>query len=196
MPLSGPWWVSQYPGSKNLMDLAPTFRSHVVRFISVLTQGGAEVDVTATRRPKKRAFLMHWSWCIVNRWHGAVPTTVPAYIGDGGIDIQWVHRNAQGAPDMPASLRAARQMVHGFQIQNLGTPPALNSLHVQGHAIDMRITWRGTLTLDDPPRAPVVIDTTPRDSTNAQLIAAAATYHVRHFVSVHKDAVHWSTTGH
>jgi hypothetical protein len=41
----------------------------------------------------------------------------------------------------------------------------------------------------------VNIDSTPRDSSNAELIAVSKTYGVIHFINVAKDKIHWSTDG-
>ena len=127
---SGGWWVSQFPTSKEIQDLEPTFRSHVMRFVRALTAAHAHVRVTATRRPSKRAYLMHYSWCIVHAYQGCNPSNVPEYKpsapGEVGIDIQWLHTTAAGQPDMAASKAAAQEMVSLYQMNHLHTPPALN----------------------------------------------------------------------
>lgn len=200
MPPSGGWWVSQFPTSQQINDLEPTFRSHVLSFVQALTKAQAHVKVTATRRPRKRAYLMHYSWCIVHAWQGCNPSNVPAYEpsppGEGGIDIQWLHTNSAGLPDIPASKAAAQQMVSLYQMNHLHTPPALNSLHIQGKAIDMAIGWQGTLKILDAHQKSVDIASEPRDGTNPDLIKVGATYQVFHFINVQKDPPHWSVNGH
>jgi hypothetical protein len=85
--------------------------------------------------------------------------------------------------------------VNAFGIQNLQVAPALNSNHTLGLAIDMSITWRGSLTVIDGSGVTRIIKRGPRDSTNSDLIAIAATFGVIHFNDVQADRNHWSFNG-
>jgi hypothetical protein len=142
---------------------------------------------------------MHYSWCIWKHWQGVSPVSVPAFApnsGEAPIDIQWVHKAPGGSPDLVASIDAAHAMVVGYSISNLQVPPALNSNHIQGKALDMVVSWNGTLSIKDKTGAVQHITTAPRDGTNAHLINVGETYGVHHLVDVMADPPHWSFDGH
>ena len=199
MSLSGPAWVQQFPTSKTLESLEPNFRMKVKEFLSAIVDAGADVTITATRRPRQRAYLMHYSWCIWKHWHGTSPSTVPPFVpksGEAGIDIQWLHKTPTGGPNLVASVNAAHAMVFGYEINNLHIPPALHSNHVQGKALDMIISWNGPLSIKEKSGAIKHITAAPRNGTNAQLIHVGKTYGVYHLVNVMADPPHWSFNGH
>lgn len=181
--LSGAQWVSRFPGSASTSDLSGQFRSSVEAFIAALTQAGASVIVSATLRPPERAYLMHWSWKIVN---GASPSSVP---GMAGVDIEWVH------PTSTASVPAAQAMVNAFGMGSLGVAPALNSRHTQGSAIDMSISWRGDLSIVKANGTTEVISSSPRTGMNPTLHAVGAGYGVIKYQGSGLDRPHWSTDG-
>lgn len=82
MPLSGPAWIAQFPGSKRVDDLVEPFRTHVESFLTALRDAGAEVEIAATLRPPQRAYLMHHSFLVAK---GQMePDAVPAM---AGVDI-------------------------------------------------------------------------------------------------------------
>lgn len=182
--LSGPQWAQRFPGSKSTRDLSGTFRHAVEDFIQAMTDAGIKVTVEATYRPIKRSYLMHWAWRIVNDRVDA--DSVPAI---DGLDIEWQHR-------MPAeSLHAAKGMVDAFAMRRLRTRPALRSQHNLGLAIDMSLTWRGTVSVKDANGKTVQINTTPRTGMNRQLIEIGATYGVKKYAGSGRDAPHWSNNG-
>lgn len=187
---SGAAWVAQFPTSNETTTLAEPFRNGTERFIAALRSAGAAVNISATLRPPERAYLMHWSWRIV---HGTAPAEVPAR---PGVEIDWQHRDSAGVPDPTAALAGAQAMVNGYGIASLGVPPALNSRHIQGNAIDMTITWVGTLNLANASGELVTIATQPRTGMNAQLAAVGVTYGVYKFVGGAADRPHWSADGH
>src|ERR1700761_7026349 len=119
--LSGASWVSQFPTSKDVEDLASPFKDDLKEFLAALSAAGATVEISATYRPKERAFLMHYAFAIARK--GLNPTAVPAM---DGVDIDWVHRKADGTIDLSASKDAAEDMVDGYGIVY---EPALNSNH-------------------------------------------------------------------
>jgi hypothetical protein len=200
MSLSGPEWVKQFPTSSDVDDLDPTFAVKVRAFLDALVVAKARVRITATRRPPQRAYLMHYAWCIARQWHGTSPASVPAFVPksprEPGVEITWLHRDSKGLPDFSASKRAAQAMVNGYQISRLHVPPALRSLHIEGKALDMAISWSGTLDVADASGKTVTITSAPRDGTNADLIKVGASYGVIHLYHVQKDPVHWSVNGH
>ena len=52
-----------------------------------------------------------------------------------------------GSPTEQASLEAAQAMVTAYGMNNLNVAPALSSNHTRGTAINMNISWSGTLTI-------------------------------------------------
>ena len=63
-----------------------------------------------------------------------------------GVDIQWDHADDAG------SRRGAQEMVTGFALAvppKSVNAPATTSNHIVGKAIDMDITWSGTITVKD-----------------------------------------------
>jgi hypothetical protein len=180
---SGASWVSQFPDSKSTSDLDSSFRTGVDNFIAAMTAGNAAVSVGTTLRPIERAWLMYYSWQIANAKIDAAD--VPA---KPGIDIEWVHASNS------ESVQAAADMVAGYGIV-AKNGPSLTSRHTEGKAIDMTISWAGTLTINDASGTASTIDSTPRTGMNTDLIAVGATYGVIK-ATFAGDPPHWSTDGH
>jgi hypothetical protein len=184
--LSGPAWVARFPTSRSVDDLAQPFSGHARRFLAALDDAGASVSIAATLRPPNRAFLMHYAWVIARESFD--PASVPAR---AGVSIRWLHTDTQGRPDVPASRRAAQRMVDGYQIVHR---PSLESRHTQGLAIDMNITWNGTLTIADAQGHAVAIAGVPRTvAGNSPLQTIGASYGVH---KLRTDPPHWSSDGH
>jgi len=177
--LSGVQWVARFPTSIQTGDLVSPFREGVEGFIAALSEAGVGVDVSATLRPPERAFLMHY--CTRIAAGSIAPQDVPER---EGVDIEWVHRNAQGQVDLPASRQAARDMKSAYQIVH---PPALVSRHSQGRAIDMTLTNVIGKSMNNSQGQSVSI------SSLEVLYQVGASYGVRKLVS---DAPHWSDDGH
>lgn len=177
--LSGPQWVSRFPCSIELADLASPFREKVTAFHSALIAAGATVSIGATLRPAERAFLMHYAFLIAT---GALlPADVPAH---PGINIVWVHETLE------QSRQAAKEMVDAYEI---AYAPSLHSKHIDGHAIDMTISWLDDLRIADRHGIVVVIASPPRSGDNQKLQAVAKSYGVSKLTS---DPPHWSDDGH
>ncbi|WP_296284175.1 hypothetical protein [Pseudomonas sp.] len=162
-------------------------------FIDALAVAGVDVDIAATRRPKERAFLMHWSWRIFK--NGYDPRTVPEYPG-GTVEIRWDHPSGNGQYNASASVNAARAMVYGYGIQDLNIAPALNSKHIVGTAIDMSLRWSGVLVVSRANGQQETIETLPRDGMSQRLAVVGATYGVMKYVGGAADKPHWSDNGH
>ena len=194
---SGKAWVRKFPTSKRVDDLEPIFRSSVKRFLGALADADVAITISATRRPRQRAYLMHYAWCIVQ---GKVtPGNVPAFVartGEEPVNIRWLHLDAAQKPAASASLAAAREMVSGYQIGTLRVAPSLTSLHMEGQAIDMTLRWDGEINIEDAAGKTVTIRSLPRSGINPDLIKVGATYGVRHLIAVNKDPPHWSVNGH
>lgn len=185
--LSGLIWCNRFPGSSVTSTLRPDFRDSCNAFLAAIQAAGAHLSIGATYRPAERAYLMHWAHKIVR--NGFDPAMVPPMVG---VNIKWDH------PTLEASVEAADRMSGGFGITGLAanTPPALLTLHMSGQAIDMSITWAGTLSIANKDGSITAIDTTPRTGMNLQLKAVGLTYGVKKFVGGNADRPHWSTTGH
>lgn len=169
------WWHSnqgRFPNSSSLSSLAPGFREQATAFITALRAGGATVRVSATRRNRTRAQLMHYSWRVAKGQ--LAPADVPAI---AGCDILWDHG------DLATSRAAAREMVRLFRIV---FKPSLTSNHIDGTAIDMTITRPASVVIDGAAGKPVTIDSA------AALHAAGAGFGVR---KLRSDPPHWSANG-
>ncbi len=190
--LSGAQWYSRFMPVASIDNLVDPFKSNVRRFVAAMEEAGASVDISATRRPPQRAYLMHYAFSIATQ--GMDPTTVPDYDGDGeAVNIEWVHRDAGGNVDLAASRRAAQEMCNKYSIAYM---PSLTSHHIKGIAIDMSISWTGTLKVKNADGDVVSVTGSPRNGFNSQLIAVGATYSVIKFYDHSADEPHWSADGH
>lgn len=176
------WWranQARYPNSRRLDDLEGDFGGKVTRFVNAIKEGGANVSVGSTLRNKIRAHLMHYSWRVANK--DIAPDRVPQI---AGLNIQWDHGN------LDASRKAARQMVRLF---NMAYIASTTSNHISGQAIDMTITWKGTLAVKVPGREQAEIVTGPRNGKkNRQLHRLGREFGIKKLL---KDAPHWSHNG-
>lgn len=182
-PLSGAvWWhanQTRFPNSAAIGDLVPPFRDNVTAFVKALRDAGADVRISATRRNRSRAQLMHFCFRVAN---GSIaPRDVPAI---AGCAIQWDHG------DLARSKRGAQEMVDLFGI---AFQPSLTSLHIEGRAIDMTIGWNGTIQVRDKFGRARTVAAPRSGDANRDLHAIGATYGVIKLVS---DPPHWSDNGH
>ena len=175
------WWranQAKYSNSSAVSDLETVFGGKVKKFISAMTAASASVNVSATKRSKIRAYLMHYSWKISKGLVSA--SAVPA---EPGCPIKWDHGTDA------ASRKAATEMVGLFGIVY---QPSLTSRHISSLAIDMTINWSGTLTIKDGAGKDVAL-TSPSSGANTGLHKVGATYGVIKLLS---DPPHWSDNGH
>jgi hypothetical protein len=185
--LSGASWVNRYYGSNETSELESPFRENVDAFIAAMKDAGMTVEISATYRTKERQFLMYYSWLIAKK--GFDPAKVPQY---PGIDIVWVHHNADGTYSKKKSITAAKEMVTGFEIA-YKPAEAEKSNHQYKRAIDMTIKWQAkSVTIKNKEGKPIVINTSPHTGSNNQLIKVGATYGV---IKLREDPPHWSETG-
>jgi D-alanyl-D-alanine dipeptidase len=173
LELSGAQWVSRFPTSTSTDDLVEPFRSNVRNFVAALTAAGASVRVSATLRPPERAYLMHYASRVSSGKLSA--DKVPAR---SGVNINWVH------PTAADSIAAATDMVNGYGIV---FPPALDSNHSRGTAIDMTITGIVGKSMNNASGNAVAIQ------SQNDLHEVGASYGVRKLIS---DPPHWSSDGH
>ncbi|WP_448663528.1 peptidoglycan-binding domain-containing protein [Sphingomonas sp. CJ20] len=182
-PRSGAaWWdanQAKYPNSAALADLIPPFRENATAFVKALRDAGASVTISATRRNRTRAQLMHYSWRVANG--SLAPRDVPAL---PGCPILWDHGTAA------ASRKGAQEMVDRFAI---AFQPSLTSRHIEGRAIDMTIGWTGTIQPRDKAGTPRPLGTPRSGETNTDLHRIGASYGV---IKLRSDPPHWSDDGH
>jgi hypothetical protein len=175
------WWhanQANYPTSHSTDDLVQPFRDNVTKFIKAMRDAGATVSIGATLRHPTRAHLMHY--CVKVAKGDVAPNKVPAV---AGCPILWDHS------DLAKSKRAAQEMADLFEIV---FPASLTSLHIFGRAIDMTISWSGTLAIKDANGVTKNIGAPRNGKQNAELHKVGASYKVFKLVS---DAPHWSDNG-
>lgn len=185
---SGRYWVTwanvHAVNSKDLDDLDAAFRDNVKAFIEALEAAGAKVTVSATRRNPKRAYLFHWAWEISqSKCQPAVPDSM------AGVDIEWDHGDAA------KSRAGALEMVTGFGLAvppACTNPPALTSNHISGKAVDMTITWTGSIKVKKKDGTEVSVTYAANANANSILHAVGDSYGVR---KLKTDAPHWSDNG-
>ena len=188
---SGRAWVARFPTSASVADCAQPFRDDLTAFVAALVAAGASVNIAATLRPPQRAYLMHWCWSIVKQ--KTDPRTIAPL---DGVAIAWAHVDAQGNFDAVASAAAAEDMVEAYGMQGLNVAPALKSNHISGTAVDMAISWNGSLAIKQRDGTAVQIASLPRTGMNPDLKTVGASYGVIKFVGGASDMPHWSADGH
>ena len=102
-----------------------------------------------------------------------------------GVDIDWSHGG-----DVADARAAAAAMKHGYDIQY---PAALVSRHTQRRAIDMTISWTGTITVHDFNGQARTITLPPRSGSNQVLVDVGRSFGV---IKLLTDPPHWSDDGH
>ncbi len=177
--LSGSHWYESFPTSKLISDLRSPFRQKVEAFQKALVDAGCQVIVTATHRPRERAYLMHYAARIYRR--EISPWYVPSM---GGVDIDWVHYTNLG------SLQAAKDMLDAYGIG--GNPVSLNSRHIQRLAVDWNVTWNGTIRVRDGYGRTVSLGNPNNASLNWQMWRVGSSYGV---YKLSNDPPHWSSDG-
>ena len=186
---SGIGWVAwaniNAKNSTSVDDLVEPFRGNVKAFIKALEDGVAKIRVGTTLRSDKRAYLFHWCWLIgLGKAKPSEATAMP------GVDIEWDHGDAA------KSKAGAREMIDGFGLAvppASTNPPALRTNHTPGKAIDMDISWTGTLRVKKKDGAVESVLFMGDVNKNTKLHAVGATYGV---IKLATDAPHWSIDGH
>jgi hypothetical protein len=182
-------WVKRYaPTSARVEDLDSGFRTKVMEFRDALRTAKANVDVTHTRRTQQAAYLWHWAWKIAER--RCAPRDAKPYSKSPPVpNIQWDHGN------LAKSIKGAQEMVNGFKLnvpKKSTRPPAEDSRHVLGLAIDMTITWTGTIKVRKKDGSVVNVKSGGSIDNNKELIEVGKSYGV---IKLSSDDVHWSDNG-
>lgn len=186
---SGTYWVTwantHAKDSSSVEDLVDPFKTNVKAFIKALQNAGATVDVENTKRSDKRAYLFHWCWLI------GLGKVKPSDAGSMlGVDIEWDHGDAE------KSKKGAKEMIDGFGLAvppNSTNAPALHSNHISGKAVDMTISWTGTIKIKKKDGSEESVAFMNDVNKNTKLQAAGASYGVKKLTT---DAPHWSVDGH
>ncbi len=177
--LSGPHWVKSFPTSKSIADLTSPFRQRVQRFEKALIDARCQVIVTATHRPRERAYLMHYASRIAQK--NIYPRYVPSL---NTVDIDWEHYTRAG------SLRGAQDMVNAYGIGN--NPVSLRSRHIQRLALDWIVTWQGTIRIKDANGRIITVGAPTDAAANRTMWRIGASYGVYKLAG---DPPHWSIDG-
>lgn len=188
---SGLFWVTwaniHAPASKDLEDLVEPFRTNARSFIKALRDAGATVAVTNTLRSPRRAYLFHWCWRVSQGHATAAQADADPM---AGIDILWNH----GADT--ASKAGALEMATGFGLAlppRSTNPPSKTTNHGTGRAIDITVTWTGTISVKKADNTIVAVPFNANVNANTALHAVGASYGVNKLTT---DAPHWSADGH
>lgn len=135
---SGPQWHRRFMGDNTLNGLSAAFRPKVTQFVDAMKAAGIKVKINAVLRPIKRSYLMYWAFKIAK---GTPPDQADPF---PGVEIDWLHRDANGTPNPAKAKAAARQMCDAYGIawnsprQKVARPAASN--HTRGDAIDMKMS--------------------------------------------------------
>lgn len=185
---SGSYWVTwanaHAKNSTSINDLENSFQLKVKAFIKALEDAGITVKISATKRNEKRAYLFHWCWKIAQ--DKVLAADVPAM---PGVEIEWDHGNPT------ASKAGAQQMVTGFDLAvppNSTNPPSLNSNHIPGKGIDMKLVWSGTKKIKKKDGTMVDVPFHGNVNFNTALHAVGLSYGVK---KLKTDKPHWSYDG-
>lgn len=178
---SGKHWVSKFPGSKTTDTLKTGFKEHVDDFIALLEANGADIKISATYRPKERAFLMNRAGKIMIGKLKPADADDPLHTG-----IVWDHGD-------DAKSRAAAAAMCAPDGYDIAYPAAYPSRHMIGLAIDMSIKGLPETITGLPDGKEVNIGSAPAES-NAKLWKIGEHYY--HVIKKPDDRPHWSDNGH
>ncbi|MGC2960305.1 LysM peptidoglycan-binding domain-containing protein [Paraburkholderia graminis] len=183
---SGAAWCSKFRGSASLSSLNDSFKACASAFIGAMRDANISVRINAALRPIQRSYLMFHAFEIAKGRER--PDRVPPY---SGVNIDWVHRNADGSMDLDASVKAAKEMCRGYGInvnsamQAVGRPG--RSRHNYGAAVDMNITGYVGKRIKDAAGHEVEL------RSFADLKHVGDGYGVTYYPH---ENMHWSDTGH
>lgn len=181
---SGPHWHRRFMGDNTLNGLSTTFRPMVTQFIDAMKAAGIKVKINAILRPIKRSYLMYWAFKIAK---GTPPEQADPF---PGVDIDWLHRDANGTPNPVKAKAAARQMCDAYGIawnsprQKVARPAASN--HTRGDAIDMKMSNYVGKSVKDANGELIEV------TGFSTLVAIGKSYGVIYFP---REDMHWSING-
>ena len=184
---SGIYWVTwanaHAKNSNKVDDLEITFENGVKTFVKALTDAGATVDISTTKKVIKE----HIFFTSLGKLHKVSVTHLRQK--KIAVDIEWDHG------DLTKSKAGALEMVNGFGLAvppRSINPPSLTSNHINGKAVDMTIKWTGTIKVKKKDRSEVSVTYSPNVNTNIVLHSIGVSYGVK---KLKTDAPHWSYNG-
>jgi len=208
---SGPQWVTRYPDQKSLDELRPPFKEKAKAFYDALIEAGATVRIGSVFRPIERSYLMHFSYRIANDLvdprevpeldealynearNAMIAKGTPAeYIPEfsGPVDICWTHGGDGSGFDLTKSRAAADAMRVKY---NIAYQPAWpRSHHNERTAMDISISWTGTLKIKNAQGKEISIGAPRNGASNTTLWEVGKSYGV---IKHRTDAPHWSEDG-
>ena len=193
--LSGKEWIKEYKDKASIEDLSSPFKENVKDFLKAIDEAKKETPqakityyISSTRRPYKRAVLMHY--CHKVAYNNITPQQAQQATQKENIPINWVHTDSSGNYSEKISREKALEMVKAYGI---AYPASLTSHHVRGNAIDITITWQSSFTIKDKTGEIHTIDIPRNGTTNPQLREVGKTYGVKR--TLEKDPPHWSLEG-
>ena len=193
--LSGKEWVKEYKDKASIEDLSSPFKENVKDFLKAIDEAKKKTPkakityhISSTRRPYKRAVLMHYCHKVV---HNKIsPQQAQIETQKENIPINWIHTDSSGKYSEKISRAKALEMIRAYGI---AYPASLTSHHVRGNAIDITITWQSSFTIKDKAGKEHTIDTPKNGATNLELRKVGETYGVKR--TLEKDPPHWSLEG-
>ena len=197
---SGVSWVAKFPHSTDIGMLEAEFGKDLLAFKTALEEGDITVKISTTYRPPERSYLMYWSQQIADGKISPekVRPFVPEVEGDGPVDIDWAHLDADGKADLEAAKKAAKDMQEAYSIGSrpVGKPYESNHNFRRSQAVDMRFIphWGIGKTVKDKAGNPTEI------KKKEDLFSVGKSYGVTHWdlrpnKNAIKDDVHWSKKG-
>lgn len=179
--LSGKEWIKEYKDKASIEDLSSPFKENVKDFLKAIDEAKKETPqakityyISSTRRPYKRAVLMHY--CHKVAYNNITPQQAQQATQKENIPINWVHTDSSGNYSEKISREKALEMVKAYGI---AYPASLTSHHVRGNAIDITITWQSSFTIKDKTGEIHTIDIPRNGATNPQLREVGKTYGVK-----------------
>jgi LysM repeat protein len=183
---SGAVWCARFPGSAELSSLNDAFKPKATAFISAMRDAHISVRINAALRPIQRSYLMYHAFEIAKG--SERPDHIPPWTG---VNIDWVHRNADGSMNLRQSVDAAKAMCLGFGIHYNSSTQAVGrpgrSRHNYGAAVDLNIAGYAGKRVKDSTGTEVLIH------SFADLKQLGHGYGVIYYPH---ENMHWSDTGH
>ncbi len=193
--LSGKEWIKEYKDKASIEDLSSPFKENVKDFLKAIDEAKKETPqakityyISSTRRPYKRAVLMHY--CHKVAYNNITPQQAQQATQKENIPINWIHTDSNGNYSEKISRAKALEMVRAY---NIAYPASLTSHHVRGNAIDITITWQSSFKIKDKIGKMHTIDIPRNGATNLELRKVGKTYGVKR--TLEKDPPHWSLEG-
>ncbi|TLD79366.1 hypothetical protein LS81_010565, partial [Helicobacter trogontum] len=114
--LSGKEWIKEYKDKASIEDLSSPFKENVKDFLKAIDEAKKETPqakityyISSTRRPYKRAVLMHY--CHKVAYNNITPQQAQQATQKENIPINWIHTDSSGNYSEKISREKALEMV-------------------------------------------------------------------------------------